>query len=142
MGAEQIKNPFTPTLGSIPPMMAGRDRIINDILEGLDNGPGDPNRATIFIGARGSGKTVLLATIAEEASPRGWICVNVNAENGMLDEMLVQLRNNAEEFLDPESLSYITSISAAGFGITREIKQDTLKTTWRSEITKIIKKLN
>jgi len=99
------KNPFTPTFGSIPPMMAGRDRIINDILEGLDNGPGDPNRATIFIGARGSGKTVLLARIAEEASSHGWICVNVNADDGMLDEVLVQVYDNAKDFLRPESLA-------------------------------------
>ena len=142
MAGEQMKNPFTPTFGSIPPMLAGRDQIISDILEGLDNGPGDPNRATLFIGARGSGKTVLLARIAEEASSRGWISVNVNAETGMLNEILVQLYENAKEFLDPESLTQITSISAGGFGISRQVKQSARKTSWRSEVTAILKELN
>ena len=139
---ERLKNPFTPSFGSIPLQLAGRDSIIRDILEGLDNGPGDPYRATIFVGARGSGKTVLLAKIAEEASANGWISVNVNADSDMLNEILIQIRDNAMEFLTPESLSNITSISVAGVGISRNIKQSNRKTTWRSEMTSIIKELN
>lgn len=64
-------NPFTPTFGCVPPELAGRDTLITDILEGLDNAPGDPNRATIFVGARGTGKTVLLTAVAERAEMRG-----------------------------------------------------------------------
>ena len=142
MSTKSLKNPFTPTFGSVPLLMAGRDRIIADILKGLDNGPGDPNRATIFIGARGSGKTVLLTKIAEEASSRGWIAANVNAEDGMLDEILIQIHDNAAEFLKPESLAHITSIKAGSFGVTRQIKESTRKTTWRSEATALLKELN
>jgi len=36
---EFLKNPFTPTFGSIPLQLAGRDRIISEILDGLGNGP-------------------------------------------------------------------------------------------------------
>jgi hypothetical protein len=139
---DNLKNPFTPTFGSIPLQLAGRDRVIKDILDGLDNDPGDPNRATIFVGARGSGKTVLLAKIAVEASANGWICANVNADSGMLDEILVQIRDNAKEFLTPESLSYISAISIAGAGISRNVSQSNRKITWRSEMTSILKELN
>jgi len=139
---ERLNNPFTPTFGSIPLQMAGRDGIIRDVLNGLNNGPGDPYRAVIFLGARGTGKTVLLAKIAEEASADGWICANVNADLGMLDEILMQIRDNATEFLAPESLSHITSISIAGVGVSREIRQSGKKTTWRSEMTSILKELN
>jgi len=62
------KNPFTPAFGSEPMFLAGRERIIEDIIGGLENGPGDPNRASILVGPRGSGKTVLLTRIAFEAS--------------------------------------------------------------------------
>ena len=65
-------NPFTPTFGSMPYALAGRVELIDDVIGGLANRPGDPNRSTIFIGPRGSGKTVLLRTIAEEASAQGW----------------------------------------------------------------------
>lgn len=136
------KNPFTPTFGSIPLQLAGRDRIISDILSGLGNGAGDPNRATVFIGARGSGKTVLLAKIAEEASADGWICANVNADAGMLDEILIQIRDNAEELLAPESLSHITSISFGGVGVSRNVEKRARKSTWRSDLTSIVKELN
>jgi len=139
---EMLKNPFTPTFGSIPHQLAGRDRILRDIIDGLNNGPGDPNRATIFVGARGSGKTVLLAKIAEEASANGWISVNVNAASDMLDEMLIQIRDNAKEFLTPESLSRITSFSMAGVSVSRKIEQSNRKITWRSEMTSIVKELN
>jgi len=139
---ERLKNPFTPTFGSIPLQLAGRDNIIRDILDGLDNGPGDPNRATIFLGARGSGKTVLLAKIAEESLAHGWISANVNADTNMLDELLIQIRDNANEFLTPETLSHITSISIAGVGVSRNVKQSNRKTTWRSEMTSIVKELN
>jgi len=139
---ENIKNPFTPTFGSIPLMLAGRKEVMNNILAGLDNGPGDPNRATIFVGARGTGKTVLLAKIAEEASARGWISANVNANPGMLDEIIIQIKDNAKEFLAPESLSYITSIGLGSFSISRSTKASARKSTWRSELTAIIKELN
>ena len=123
---ELLKNPFTPTFGSIPLQLAGRDRIMRDILDGLNNGPGDPNRATIFVGARGSGKTVLLAKIAEEASANGWISVNVNAASDMLDEVLIQIKDNAK----------------AGVSVSRDVSQSDFKTTWRSEMTAIVKELN
>jgi hypothetical protein len=136
------QNPFTPTFGSVPPLMAGRDILIKDILEGLDNAPGDPNRATIFIGARGTGKTALLTKITNEASINGWICVNVYAENGMLDEILIQVRKQAKEHLTPESLTFINSITIAGAGISRDMKQSVNKASWRSEITSVIEELN
>ena len=55
------RNPFTPTFGHEPFAFAGREELIDDVIEGLAEGPGDPNRATIFLGPRGSGKTVLLS---------------------------------------------------------------------------------
>lgn len=53
---EYSKNPFTPTFGSIPPFLAGREHILRDINRGFINGPGDPNLSTIFTGARGTGR--------------------------------------------------------------------------------------
>jgi hypothetical protein len=134
-------NPFTPTFGSIPPLIAGRERLIHDIISGLDNKPGDPNRATIFTGARGTGKTVLLATITEEASGHGWIGANVTASEVMLDEIIVQIRRNAAEYLKPTTLNRITGIQIGGFGLTRESEAKD-KTTWRAILTSLAEELN
>jgi hypothetical protein len=100
--------------------MAGRSRIIDDVTGGLENGPGDPNRATILIGSRGSGKTVLLRSISERASAIGWITANVTAEDGMLESIIEQAKRNAEHILPKESRKSISGIQAFGFGVTIE----------------------
>lgn len=142
MTRDDRQNPFTPTFGSIPRELAGRREIIDDVLTGLDNGPGDPNRATIFIGPRGSGKTVLLAAIAEEASAQGWISVNVDSDTGMLDEILAQIYSNARHLLKPESLSHISSINIMSIGVGTEKDESTRTTTWRSITTNLVTELN
>lgn len=73
---EYSKNPFTPTFGSIPPFLAGREHILRDINRGFINGPGDPNLSTIFTGARGTGKTALLSLLSETALEHDWIAAN------------------------------------------------------------------
>ncbi len=60
---QKTKNPFTPTFGHVPFALAGRTSYIDDVIDGLANYPDDPNRSTIFIGSRGSGKTVLLTAL-------------------------------------------------------------------------------
>lgn len=110
-------NPFTPTFGCVPPELAGRDTLITDILEGLDNAPGDPNRATIFVGARGTGKTVLLTAVAERAEMRGWVSVNVTDRYGMLSEIIVQLRQKASHLLTPETYSWLSGNTCPWRGV-------------------------
>ena len=135
-----VQNPFTPTFGSVPPELAGRSQLIADILGGLDNAPGDPNRASIFVGARGSGKTVLLTTIAERAEARGWLSVNVTARDGMLAEIIVQVRDKGSHVLTPETLSRLTGIQLGELGFTRELEKR--RSTWRSEMTGVVRELN
>ena len=134
------KNPFRPSFGSIPVALAGRQAIIKDILEGLDNAPGDPNRASIFTGARGTGKTVLLAAIGEEAQKRGWINVNVTSGMDMLSEIIVQIRDRAFHILTPQTQKRLSGIQIGSFGIT--IENEKKQSTWRSEMTGIVEELN
>ena len=134
------RNPFKPTFGSVPAAMAGRDDIIEDILEGLDNAPGDPNRASVFVGARGTGKTVLMVRIAAMAEERGWIAVNVTSGKGLFEEIFVQISDKASHILDQDSLRRISGLSVAGLSVSFELTKE--KSTWRSEMTKIISELN
>lgn len=94
-----MRNPFTPTFGSIPPFMAGRETILHDIERGFDNGPGDPNLSTIFTGARGTGKTALLSYLSQEARGHGWISADVSAVPGMLEDILERANESAREFV-------------------------------------------
>jgi len=106
--------------GNVPPILAGRERLIDDVLRVLDNAPGDPNRITIFTGPRGSGKTVLLNKIAEDVEGSGWIAVHTVASLGMLSDIKDQFERKAVEFLPKKAISKITGIQVSGIGITRE----------------------
>ena len=131
------RNPFTPAFGSEPLFFIGRERIIDNILGGLENGPGDPNRASILVGPRGSGKTVLLTKIAFEASQIGWIPVNVTAAPGMLDKIVEQIEFNGRDILPEKGKKHLTEIHAFGVGLrTEKIEID--KPSWRVQVTRYI----
>lgn len=41
-------NPFKPTAGKMPPELIGRDSIIEDFIDGIENGVGAPERLMRF----------------------------------------------------------------------------------------------
>lgn len=43
-------NPFKPTAGKRPPILIGRESVIEDFEEGLDNGAGAPGRLMLITG--------------------------------------------------------------------------------------------
>ncbi|MDR2487561.1 MAG: hypothetical protein LBD12_06290 [Clostridiales Family XIII bacterium] len=135
------ENPFKPTFGSEPLFLAGRERIIGDIIGGLGNQVGDPNRSTIFVGSRGSGKTVLLLCIAEEAKRIGWIPVMVTAHTGMLDSVLEQALLLAQNLLAPETKRRVAAIQAGGFGISLEAVKEK-GASWRVQMSRLLEALN
>ena len=87
-------NPFKPTAGKRPPMLIGRESVIEDFEEGLDNGAGAPGRLMLITGNRGCGKTVLLRELQRLASARGWVVVSDSASLGLCDRLADALRSN------------------------------------------------
>lgn len=116
-------NPFTPTFGHVPFALAGREAYIDDVIGGLANGPGDPNRTTVFVGPRGSGKTVLLTSIAREATSLGWICVDSSARTGMLSAIARRLQKGAAHLLDASPAASVTGVQVGPVGVTRQIQE-------------------
>ena len=64
---------FSPAFGNRPSQLVGRDHVLASILDGLDSRPGSKERASIILGQRGSGKTVLLWEIADRARNKGFV---------------------------------------------------------------------
>lgn len=137
-----MKNLFTPNFGQIPYCLAGREDIIGDITHALDNTPGDPNQTTILVGARGTGKTALLRTMASTAEQRGWISVNVACLPGLLEDVLQQTARNGAAFLEKKDGVRFKSISVASvFGIEWEYAQGA-EPNWRSRMTDVLDALS
>lgn len=133
-------NPFKPSFGSTPPVLVGRAQDLEDFAVGLEEGPGSPNRATIFTGARGVGKTVMLSEVSERASRNGWITVDVTAAPGMLDELADMLTARAQELL-PKRGREVTTLAAAGFSLGLA-PSERATVGWRQYMTSLTTSLN
>jgi len=85
-------NPYRPSWGAPPPVLAGRDQQLHDALAALEAGPRHPLFSHAYHGDRGCGKTVLLDALAARSRARGWHTVELACRAGTgLVEALVEL---------------------------------------------------
>ncbi|RSX52197.1 ATPase AAA [Bifidobacterium goeldii] len=105
-------NPFKPTAGRMPPLLIGRDAIIDDFEEGLDDGPGAPGRLMRVTGARRVGKTVILTEFGRIAKARKWEVIDETASEGLAQRLLNRLTPDKPSM----NISIKPSVSIAGLG--------------------------
>lgn len=129
-------NPFTPTFGCVPPELAGRDTLITDILEGLDNAPGDPN-GNYFRGRSRNG---------QDGASHGRCRAGRNAGVGQrqcnrpirnaLGDNSFSFAKRHLTFLLLKHNSWLSEIHVHGVGFTRT--KEEAPSTWRADMTKAI----
>lgn len=133
-----LANPFTPTFGRVPLLMAGRHDIVGEMERAFENGPGDPNLSTIFTGPRGTGKTALLLYLSRIASAHGWISVNVAAIPGMLEDIIERTRDAAAGFIDTSESHKIKGLTIGQlFGVEWEADVPQ-QGNWRTRMTHLL----
>lgn len=136
-----VRNPFTPSFGIVPPFMAGREGLIEDLSGAFANGIGDPNLSTVLSGPRGSGKTALLSFMADEAASQGWVSANTTAAEGMLDDILDQATVSASNFLDAIGGRKLKGITIGQFvGIEWE-NEPVRAGNWRTQMNALLDQL-
>lgn len=135
---EMSVNPFTPSFGRVPPILAGRKILISELDQALAFNPNDPILVSLFSGPRGVGKTVLLSYLANKAESAGWIAVNVTARPGMLEDIFERALEAGNEFIERSSKARITSLSVpAIFGATWEYR-DPDSGNWRTRMNRVL----
>ena len=82
-------NPFSPGFGRTPHSLVGRDDLLADLGDGLAGGPRDPRYASLLMGVRGSGKTVVLNELEDRAVRQGWVVLSVDGSSRGLPERIV-----------------------------------------------------
>ncbi|ODT22257.1 MAG: hypothetical protein ABS64_12730 [Microbacterium sp. SCN 69-37] len=117
----QPPNPFRPTAGAEPPHLIGRAGLLDEFVYGLSIRSGAPGLLTIFTGARGIGKTVMLGAAEDAARARGWVVISETATRGFLGRIGESMRTAAEEIGDGPTGRRVTGMSAAGFSITTQL---------------------
>ncbi len=111
-------NPFRPTFGVSPPVVAGRYDLLEHFRIGLVEGPGSPARASLYVGPRGSGKTVLLNELEKLAGEQGWEVIAETATDGLIDRLVHQHLPALLARLDPHAVATaVRNASAFGVGV-------------------------
>ena len=116
--AETVKpqNPFTPRFGSLPPVLGGREDLLDRLSRAQDN-LNAPEGAALLIGPRGMGMTAVLRAVAGEASERGWDVISISTADGSLPSAVAGavLRRMPDE----SDRWRLSNVSAAGVGFSR-----------------------
>lgn len=123
-------NPFRPTAGAEPPLLVGRAGLLDEFSYGLRIRSGAPGLLTIFTGARGVGKTVMLGESEDEARRAGWAVISETATRGFLGRIGQAMHPLLEELGSGPVKRRITGLGIAGFSIDTELPPDQ-QTSWR-----------
>lgn len=83
-----MANPFKPTAGKTPPVVIGRQTVMDDFSRGLRNGAGARERLMLVTGQQGYGKTVMLSQLEKLAAADGWLVYSETASNGLVSRLI------------------------------------------------------
>ena len=131
-------NPFTPNFGQVPLHIAGRTQEISDVEYALNGNLGSPARTSIFVGARGSGKTALLTYLAGESHEIGWISANASCGQGIQEDILQQAIRNASHLLPETNEKHISGISIGNLFSLDWEREHGMKPNWRTQMTNLL----
>lgn len=141
MSRNNSPNPFTPIFGRVPPFMAGRELLIEDFNRAFDSVAADPNLSSIFVGARGTGKTALLTYLSKSAEASGWIIANASAKPGMLKEIYEQTVSNSAHLVEGKSKRRLRSISIGQLVGAEWENEDDSHDSWRLRMSRLLDEL-
>jgi hypothetical protein len=103
----RVENPYRPGFNEMPGELAGRDEILEALLDAVEVAALDKRmpRPTLLVGSRGVGKTVLLAEAASIAGSRfGWPRVHLEIRPGTpFTATLIDALQRAHDLVDPPS---------------------------------------
>ena len=136
-----MANPFTPSFGVSPPLLVGRSALLASFSEALEDGPGAPGRATLYTGARGTGKTVMLNEVEDLATRRGWLVASETATPGFVDRLvggrLSSLLNEVDPGATTTRLKGVTAPMGLGGATWESTDHHPLSPELRGQLTQL-----
>lgn len=131
-------SPFRAGFGKSPPVLAGRDDVLDAFRAALVEGAWSSERASLIEGLRGVGKTVLLNAIEDIARERGWIVVSESATPGMVDRIAKDHLARVIHRLDPPPTHRVRGVTVGPGGIDLDPQDEPeFPVTLRSQIEKV-----
>ena len=136
---------FSPSFGNRPSYLVGRETVISTFISGLEQEPGNRDRAMLMLGQRGSGKTVLLWELADRARKLGFVVATPTvASEDMLERIVEKIQEAGEPYVNKRCLPKFTggSLSVFGFSAGLEFTRDVQETkSFQFKLTQLARKL-
>lgn len=110
-------NPFKPSFGVSPPVLAGRGDLLDSFEDAFDAGPGHPDYTALLVGVRGAGKTVALNAIQQQAHSRDWCVIVENAYADLCLRVVNTIRQLMSMNRVPSAHPRLSGIRAFGVGV-------------------------
>ena len=110
-------NPFRPSFGASPPVLAGRAGVLDALGEALDSGVGHPDFTSLLVGVRGAGKTATLNAVQEHARQSGWLVIAENASGDLCSRLVEAVRKLSGGDHGQSERPRLTGVSALGVGV-------------------------
>ncbi|MEE1273631.1 MAG: ATP-binding protein [Olegusella sp.] len=136
---------FSPSFGNRPTYLVGRSAVLKRLDQCLSSRPGSRDRATVMLGQRGSGKTVLLWELADRARQAGFaVATPTIVADGMLDRIVEKIQDDGSRYI-PADGPHVTGGSlgflgfSAGLQFSREV-QETKSAAYR--LTSLVRALS
>ena len=118
MAERSPTNPFSPSFGTTPPLLAGRDEVMARFAEAIEAGPTHPDYTLLVTGDRGTGKTALLNALEATVAERGWLTVTAAASSEPLSERIAaEALRCFEQLPDGGRQFKLSSLSVLGIGV-------------------------
>ena len=110
-------NPFRPSFGASPPVLAGRAGVLDALGEALDSGGGHPDFTSLLTGVRGAGKTATLNAVQEDARDRGWLVIAETASGDLCSRLVAAVLELSGGDHGQTGWPRLAGISALGVGV-------------------------
>ena len=134
---------FSPAFGNRPTYLVGRELVLDGLLAGLDSRPGSKERSTVLLGQRGSGKTVLLWELADQAAEKGFVVASPTiVSEGMLSRIVEKVQDSGGHYVAEASHVTGTTVGAFGFEVGLEFSREVQETkSDQFKLTQLVRKL-
>ena len=120
---------FSPAFGNRPSKLVGRETVVAQLLDGLSSKRGSRERATVLLGQRGMGKTVLLWELADRARERGFVVASPTVVSAnMLDRIIEKVQSDGERHIKNRRKIVGGSVGAFGFNFGLEFSPQVQET--------------
>ncbi|MBQ9068462.1 MAG: ATP-binding protein, partial [Eggerthellaceae bacterium] len=123
-------NVFSPAFGNRPSQLVGRSATLEAILAGLTSKPGSKERATLILGQRGSGKTVLLWELADRAREMGFVVASPTVVSADMPERIIEkIQDDGERYMKGKRGKLVGgTVGALGFSVGLQFDSETQET--------------